>query len=158
MEKLKPLIEGVGWVKEKFGVGFDWVKEKVTDGYQTGVMTAAVAGSTYANLKANGGGGLLDMGRVAASVATNDNGLLKSRFGELAGQGSGLAAARPRLAPDMPAALPRGVQGAVQQQQTNHISITQQPGQSSQQLAQQVADELQRRQAVNARATLADTR
>jgi hypothetical protein len=44
----------------------------------------------------------------------------------------------------------------VQQQQTNNITIHQQPGESSESVARRTADELQRRNAVAARGGLAD--
>ncbi|MFS2044401.1 hypothetical protein ACEN9Z_10210, partial [Stenotrophomonas geniculata] len=64
-------------------------------------------------------------------------------------------AARGRTAPDMPSPSARGVT-TVQQQQTNNITIHQQPGESSESVARRTADELQRRNAVAARGGLAD--
>lgn len=61
-----------------------------------------------------------------------------------------------RPAPAIPAPVARSGAGQVQHSQTNHITINQQPGESSEALARRTADELQRRQAIAGRSGLGD--
>jgi len=61
-----------------------------------------------------------------------------------------------RAAPPMPSSATARTPTTVQQQQTNNITIHQQPGESSEALARRTANALQHQQAVQARATLGD--
>ncbi|MNN22524.1 hypothetical protein D3C81_1358830 [compost metagenome] len=56
----------------------------------------------------------------------------------------------------MPSSATARTPTTVQQQQTNNITIHQQPGESSEALARRTANALQHQQAVQARATLGD--
>jgi len=148
LEKLKPVIEGVGWFMDKLGGGVGAANDKALEVAEGGLQTAVGAANIYSGMKARGGGGIGDMARVAYAVGTNDNDGLNRRMAELSG-------AQGRRAPDMPSPTPRSAT-TVQQQQTNHITIHQQPGESSEAVARRTADELQRRNAVAARGGLAD--
>jgi hypothetical protein len=103
----------------------------------------------YTNMRANGRGGLDDAAGLAKDVATFDAPGAGKRW---AGIGD---AAKGRPAPPMPSATAR-TPTTVQQQQTNNITIHQQPGESSEALARRTANALQHQQAVQARATLGD--
>ncbi|CRD45932.1 phage tail tape measure protein [Stenotrophomonas maltophilia] len=148
LEKLKPVIEGVGWFMDKLGGGVGAANDKALEVAEGGLHTAVGAANIYSGMKARGGGGIGDMARVAYAVGTNDNDGLNRRMAELSG-------AQGRRAPDMPSPTMRAPT-TVQQQQTNHITIHQQPGESSESVARRTADELQRRNAVAARGGLAD--
>lgn len=127
LEKLKPVLEGVGWVMDKLGIS-------AGDGPAIG----AGAGATGTRSAAGAMAGV-------AAVGGDANG---RRTVELGG-------AQGRAAPAMPSATMRVVPN-VQQQQTNNITIHQLPGESGDALARRTADELQRRNAVAARSGLAD--
>ena len=103
----------------------------------------------YSNMRAQGRGGLNDALYTGVAVAMGDRPAVREQEDSLR------RAMQGRPAPDMPAPTPRGVT-TVQQQQTNNITIHQQPGESSESVARRTADELQRRNAVAARGGLAD--
>lgn len=133
---------------DKLGGGVGAANDKALEVAEGGLQTAVDTANIYSGMKARGGGGIGDMARVAYAVGTNDNDGLNRRMAELSG-------AQGRRAPDMPSPTPRSAT-TVQQQQTNHITIHQQPGESSESVARRTADELQRRNAVAARGGLAD--
>lgn len=129
LAKLKPVLEGVGWVMDKLGFG----------GGEGPALGAAVgAGAAGASSAAGAIAGVAAAGGDAAG----------RRPVELGG-------AQGRAAPALPSPSMRVVPN-VQQQQTNNITIHQQPGESGDALARRTADELQRRNAVAARSGLAD--
>ncbi|HDS1038990.1 TPA: phage tail tape measure protein [Stenotrophomonas maltophilia] len=129
LAKLKPVLEGVGWVMDKLGFG----------GGEGPALGAAVgAGAAGASSAAGAIAGVAAVGGDAAG----------RRPVELGG-------AQGRAAPALPSPSMRVVPN-VQQQQTNNITIHQQPGESGDALARRTADELQRRNAVAARSGLAD--
>ncbi|WP_416058366.1 phage tail tape measure protein [Stenotrophomonas maltophilia] len=129
LAKLKPVLEGVGWVMDKLGFG----------GGEGPALGAAVgAGAAGASSAAGAIAGVAAVGGDAAG----------RRPVELGG-------AQGRAAPALPSPSIRVVPN-VQQQQTNNITIHQQPGESGDALARRTADELQRRNAVAARSGLAD--
>lgn len=153
LEFLAPYIEklmgfvggGLGKVSELVGKGMDLGKEVLAGGADA-VGSGMVA---YTNMRANGRGGLDDAAGLAKDVATFDAPGAGKRW---AGIGD---AAKGRPAPPMPSATAR-TPTTVQQQQTNNITIHQQPGESSEALARRTANALQHQQAVQARATLGD--
>ncbi|MBH1660953.1 phage tail tape measure protein [Stenotrophomonas maltophilia] len=149
MGKLQPLLDGISWVSEKVGGGLGFLKDKAVEGAGIAVDRANMGKAVYGSMTANGGGGIGDMARVAYAVGTNDSDVLKRRMADFGSAQQG------RQAPSMPSGTPR-MPTTVQQQQTNNITIHQQPGESSEALARRTANALQHQQAIQARATLGD--
>ncbi|WP_414495327.1 phage tail tape measure protein [Stenotrophomonas maltophilia] len=156
MDALKPLLELIdgplGDLGGLVGKGLDvasgflgQLKEGAVDGMKS--IGNGVVG--YSNMRAQGRGGLNDALYTGVAVAMGDRPAVREQEDSLR------RAMQGRPAPDMPAPTPRGVT-TVQQQQTNNITIHQQPGESSESVARRTADELQRRNAVAARGGLAD--
>jgi TP901 family phage tail tape measure protein len=146
VEKLMGFVEGgIGKVSALVGKGLDFGKEVLAGGAEA--IGNGMVG--YTNMRAGGRGGLDDAVGLVGNVATLDAPGARKRWGGIS------EAARGRTAPDMPSPSARGVT-TVQQQQTNNITIHQQPGESSESVARRTADELQRRNAVAARGGLAD--
>jgi hypothetical protein len=146
VEKLMGFVEGgIGKVSALVGKGLDFGKEVLAGGAEA--IGNGMVG--YTNMRAGGRGGLDDAVGLVGDVARLDAPGARKRWGGIS------EAARGRTAPDMPSPTTRGVT-TVQQQQTNNITIHQQPGEASESVARRTADELQRRNAVAARGGLAD--
>lgn len=144
--KLMGFVEGgIGKVSALVGKGLDFGKEVLT-GSAEAIGNGMIG---YTNMRAGGRGGLDDAAGLVGDVATLDGPGAGKRWAGIS------EATRGRTAPEMPSPSPRGVT-TVQQQQTNNITIHQQPGESSESVARRTADELQRRNAVAARGGLAD--
>lgn len=144
--KLMGFVEGgIGKVSALVGKGLDFGKEVLT-GSAEAIGNGMIG---YTNMRAGGRGGLDDAAGLVGDVATLDGPGAGKRWAGIS------EANRGRTAPEMPSPSPRGVT-TVQQQQTNNITIHQQPGESSESVARRTADELQRRNAVAARGGLAD--
>lgn len=139
MAKIAPFMEVVGTIMDKVGGVLGTAKDKIA----LGVNTAADA---YGAIRANGG---IQLPPVMLAPASMHSASVQPRMPNAFGTPAG------RAAPDMPSPTPRSAT-TVQQQQTNHITIHQQPGESSEAVARRTADELQRRNAVAARGGLAD--
>ncbi|HFF6202453.1 TPA: phage tail tape measure protein [Stenotrophomonas maltophilia] len=139
MAKIAPFMEVVGTIMDKVGGVLDTAKDKIA----LGVNTAADA---YGAIRANGG---IQLPPVMLAPASMHSASVQPRMPNAFGTPAG------RAAPEMPSPTPRSAT-TVQQQQTNHITIHQQPGESSEAVARRTADELQRRNAVAARGGLAD--
>ncbi|MBH1626880.1 phage tail tape measure protein [Stenotrophomonas maltophilia] len=144
--KLMGFVEGgIGKVSALVGKGLDFGKEVLT-GSAEAIGNGMIG---YTNMRAGGRGGLDEAAGLVGDVATLDGPGAGKRWAGIS------EATRGRTAPEMPSPSPRGVT-TVQQQQTNNITIHQQPGESSESVARRTADELQRRNAVAARGGLAD--
>ncbi|HFK2906587.1 phage tail tape measure protein [Stenotrophomonas maltophilia] len=139
MAKIAPFMEVVGTIMDKVGGVLGTAKDKIA----LGVNTAADA---YGAIRANGG---IQLPPVMLAPASMHSASVQPRMPNAFGTPAG------RAAPEMPSPTPRSAT-TVQQQQTNHITIHQQPGESSEAVARRTADELQRRNAVAARGGLAD--
>ncbi len=139
MAKIVPFMEVVGTIMDKVGGVLGTAKDKIA----LGVNTAADA---YGAIRANGG---IQLPPVMLAPASMHSASVQPRMPNAFGTPAG------RAAPEMPSPTPRSAT-TVQQQQTNHITIHQQPGESSEAVARRTADELQRRNAVAARGGLAD--
>ena len=139
MAKIAPFMEVVGTIMDKVGGVLGTAKDKIA----LGVNTAADA---YGAIRANGG---MQLPPVMLAPASMHSASVQPRMPNAFGTPAG------RAAPEMPSPTPRSAT-TVQQQQTNHITIHQQPGESSEAVARRTADELQRRNAVAARGGLAD--
>ncbi|WP_329771641.1 phage tail tape measure protein [Stenotrophomonas maltophilia] len=138
MAKIAPFMEVVGTIMDKVGGVLGTAKDKIA----LGVNTAADA---YGAIRANGG---IQLPPVMLAPASMHSASVQPRMPNAFGTPAG------RAAPEMPSPTPRSA--TTVQQQTNHITIHQQPGESSEAVARRTADELQRRNAVAARGGLAD--
>ncbi|KAG1550991.1 hypothetical protein G6F50_013221 [Rhizopus delemar] len=139
MTKMAPFMKVVGTIMDKVGGVLGTAKDKLA----FGVNTAADA---YGAIRANGG---IQLPPVMLAPASMHSASVQPRMPNAFGTPAG------RAAPEMPSPTPRSAT-TVQQQQTNNITIHQQPGESSEAVARRTADELQRRSAVTARGGLAD--
>ncbi|HHA2785175.1 TPA: phage tail tape measure protein [Stenotrophomonas maltophilia] len=139
MAKIVPFMEVVGTIMDKVGGVLGTAKDKIAPGVNT-------AADAYGAIRANGG---IQLPPVMLAPASMHSASVQPRMPNAFGTPAG------RAAPEMPSPTPRSAT-TVQQQQTNHITIHQQPGESSEAVARRTADELQRRNAVAARGGLAD--
>ncbi|HIE1097854.1 phage tail tape measure protein [Stenotrophomonas maltophilia] len=139
MAKMAPFMEVVGTIMDKVGGLLGTTKKKIAFGVNTAV-------DAYGAIRANGG---IQLPPVMLAPASMHSASVQPRMPNAFGTPAG------RAAPEMPSPSPRSAT-TVQQQQTNNITIHQQPGESSEAVARRTADELQRRSAVTARGGLAD--
>jgi TP901 family phage tail tape measure protein len=126
------------WLRTKFGEVFDWIMSKmapVRDGLVWLTGKTAQIGSAA--------GGLID--RAGQALGFGDDGAAPA----LAVAGGG------KLPPPAPSAAGRRG-GAAAGPTSNTFNITQQPGESQEQLARRIIDEQERRKGVQARGALAD--
>ncbi|HIE5884258.1 TPA: phage tail tape measure protein, partial [Stenotrophomonas maltophilia] len=114
MAKIAPFMEVVGTIMDKVGGVLGTAKDKIA----LGVNTAADA---YGAIRANGG---IQLPPVMLAPASMHSASVQPRMPNAFGTPAG------RAAPEMPSPTPRSAT-TVQQQQTNHITIHQQPGESS---------------------------
>lgn len=126
---------GEAWenVKATVGAAADWIMRKLEPVLKAGRMVGD-----------------------AVRSAANAIGLGDDEGGADAPSGA-LAAARGRAAPDMPAPSQRAAAAPVSVQQTNTFHISQQPGESADDLARRIAREQEQREAVKRRGSLVDT-
>lgn len=146
MAELAPLMNFVGGVMDKVGSALGMAKDKAVDGARMAVGAANGAAAGYAAVR----DGKVAMPPVRFTVGGLHSGVVERRTPGLPAPSQG------RTAPPMPASATARAPTTVQQQQTNNITIHQQPGESSEALARRTANALQHQQAVQARATLGD--
>lgn len=150
--------ETAGAIKTFFQPAIDWLSAafensigKIIGKIEQFQSVLGVAGSEYTRLKKMGGGGIGDATRIAFAAATNDSSSLHARKQSL----SIIQPARGRSAPIAPIMAARGG-GSTSIQQTNNFTITQQPGESTELLADRVAQRLKEKQAASHRGRLVD--
>jgi len=146
MAELAPLMNFVGGVMGKVGSALGMAKDKAVDGARMAVGVADGAAAGYAAVR----DGKVAMPPVRLAVGGLHSAVVDRRAPGLPAPSQG------RAAPPMPSSATARTPTTVQQQQTNNITIHQQPGESSEALARRTANALQHQQAVQARATLGD--
>lgn len=126
---------GEAWenVKKTVGAAADWIMRKLEPVLKAGRMVGDA------------------VRKAASAIGFGEDGE------EGADKGSGLpAAVRGKEAPPMPQPQPRNGAAPVSVQQTNTFHITQQPGESADDLARRIAREQEQREAVKRRGSLVD--